>query len=174
MSVQDLHEEFEFRGIDPADPGEADEAVEIEQICFPPHEACSEKDMKSRIKAAPELFLAAIHRKTGRMAGFLTGIATDERAFRDVFFTDVGTHKPEGKNIMLLGLDVRPEYRSRGLGRELVSVYSKMARARGKQRLVLTCSDDKVGMYTGFGFRDLGISASEWGGESWHEMEKNL
>ena len=26
-------------------------------------------------------------------------------------------------------------------------------------------------MYKKFGFRDLGESASEWGGEKWHEME---
>ena len=32
---------------------EADTAVRIEQICFPPHEACSEKHMKERIAKAP-------------------------------------------------------------------------------------------------------------------------
>lgn len=26
-------------------------------------------------------------------------------------------------------------------------------------------------MYKKFGFRDLGESAFEWGGEKWHEME---
>ena len=26
-------------------------------------------------------------------------------------------------------------------------------------------------MYKKFGFRDLGESASEWGGEKWHDME---
>ena len=36
---------------------EAEQAVRIEQVCFPPNEACSEKNMIERIKNAPELFL---------------------------------------------------------------------------------------------------------------------
>ncbi|MBR1854068.1 MAG: hypothetical protein IJ794_13160 [Lachnospiraceae bacterium] len=42
---------------------------------------------------------------------------------------------------------------------------------RGRNRLILTCHANKVKMYTKFGFRDLGESASEWGGEKWHEVE---
>ena len=70
-----LTERFEFRNIR---PGEADQAVMIEQICFPPNEACSEKNMKERIERVPELFLVAADKKTGKLAGFLNGIATDE------------------------------------------------------------------------------------------------
>ena len=38
-------------------PDEADQAVLIEQICFPPNEACSERHMKERIAKAPELYM---------------------------------------------------------------------------------------------------------------------
>jgi hypothetical protein len=76
---------------------EADEAAEIEQICFPPHEACSKENMKERVKTAPELFLVAIDRSTGKMAGFLNGLATDETIFRDEFFTDASLYNPKGK-----------------------------------------------------------------------------
>lgn len=44
-------------------------------------------------------------------------------------------------------------------------------RGRGGRRRVLTCHADKTKMYTKFGFRDLGESASVWGGERWHEMD---
>ena len=67
--------------------------------------------MIERIAAAPELFLVAIDKETGKIAGFLNGIATDEYYFRDEFFTDASLHNPGGRNIMLLGLDVLPEYR---------------------------------------------------------------
>ena len=33
---------------------ETDQSNTIEQICFPPHEACSEKSMVERIRAAEE------------------------------------------------------------------------------------------------------------------------
>lgn len=158
---------FAFRDIRPE---EADEAVEIEQICFPPNEACSEQHMKERIRKVPELFLVAEDKETGRIAGYLNGIATNERVFRDEFFTDVSLHEKEGASVMLVGLDVRPEYRGRGLAREIVARYAEREREKGRRRLVLTCHEEKVGMYEKMGFADQGISASAWGGVQWHEM----
>ena len=76
----------------------------IEQICFPPHEACSEKHMKERIAKAPELFLVAVDKETGRLAGFLNGLSTKEQVFRDEFFLDANLYDPAGECVMLLGL----------------------------------------------------------------------
>ena len=53
----------------------------------------------------------AVDKENGRLAGFLNGIATDEWSFRDEFFSDASLHRPAGKNIMLLGLAVLPQYR---------------------------------------------------------------
>ena len=78
-------EKFEFRTIRIE---ETEQAVQIEQICFPPNEACSREYMEERIKAAPELFLVAVDRETGKIAGFLNGLSTMETKFRDEFFTD--------------------------------------------------------------------------------------
>lgn len=158
---------FEFRDIRSE---EMDEAIAIEQICFPPHEACSPKAMRERIAAAPEFFLVAIDKKTGKMAGFFNGVATDELSFRDAFFTDISLHSAAGENVMLLGLDVLPEYRGRGLAREIVNQYIARQRERGGKRLILTCLDEKVEMYKKMGFTDLGIADSTWGNEEWHEM----
>ena len=113
-------ERFEFRDIRQE---EADQAVLIEKICFPPNEACSEKHMKERIGVTPELFLVAVDKTTGKLAGFLNGIATDEEKFRDEFFTDASLNNPKGKKVMILGLDVLPEYRGQGLAREIVRCY---------------------------------------------------
>ena len=156
---------FEFRTIR---QDEADEAVEIETICFPPNEACKREHMIPRIAAAPETFWIAADKD--RIAGFINGIATDEPVFRDGFFTDASLHDPDGRNVMILGLDVRPEYRGFGLGRELVRSFAEREKGR-RDRLVLTCLERLVPMYLKFGFRDLGISASVWGGEQWHEMD---
>ena len=162
-----LEARFAFRSIRPE---EAEQAIEIEQVCFPPNEACAPAHMRQRIEAAPQLFLVAADRETGRLAGFLNGLSTDEEAFRDEFFTDAALFDPAGKNVMLLGLDVLPEYRGLGLARELVYRYAEAERARGRRRLILTCLENKVAMYRRMGFEDLGLSASVWGGEAWHEM----
>ena len=81
---------------------------------------------------------------------------------------------PEGKNIMLLGLDVLPEYRSQGLARELVRRYLERECGRGRKEIILTCLESKVAMYEKFGFKDKGIAQSTWGGEEWHEMSVSI
>ena len=89
-----LHHRFAFRYIRPE---EADQAAKIEEICFPPNEACSAKMMKERVAAAPDFFLVASDRETGRLAGFLNGLATDEEALRDEFFKDAALHDPRAE-----------------------------------------------------------------------------
>lgn len=165
--ITDFSTKFEFRDIHPE---ETMQAVEIEQICFPPNEACSEKHMSERIAAAPELFLVAVDKETGQIAGFLNGLSTMEEKFRDEFFTDITLYNPTGKNVMLLGLDVLPEYRGQGLAREIVRQYCIREKKNNRRKLILTCLDSRVEMYLKFGFRDDGMANSVWGGEAWHEM----
>lgn len=164
---ENLHNGFEFRDIL---QGETAQAVAIEQICFPPNEACSEKMMRERIAAVPELFLVAVDKSTGKLAGFLNGISTEEASFRDEFFTDAGLYRPEGGTVMLLGLDVLPEYRGQGLAREIVFQYMRREREKGRKKLILTCLESKCRMYEKMGFQNQGIADSTWGGEKWYEM----
>ena len=140
MSTNNM-DRFEFRCIRPE---ETQQAIEIEQICFPPNEACSPKSLTERIKATAETFLVAEDKETGKLAAFLNGVPTD--------------------------VDVRPEYRMQGLGRELVSRYCQREAQKGRKKLFLTCLDEKVKMYEKFGFTDLGQANSTWGGEAWHAM----
>ena len=163
-----IHEKYEFRNIH---KDEIEQAAEIESICFPPNEACTYEHMESRIKKASDLFLVVVDRETGKIAGFLNGLATDREHLTDDFFTDANLHDPEGVNIMLLGLDVLPEYQHQGLARKLMEQYKERERARGRKKLILTCLPDKVEMYKKFGFKDHGIGDSVWGGEAWHEMD---
>lgn len=162
-----LHEKFLFREIKGK---ETDAVAEIERICFPPNEACSYEHMRDRVEGAPELFLVAVEKNSGKIAGFLNGLATKENEFRDEFFVDASLHDPEGENIMLLGLDVLPQYRGMGLAREIVYQYVCREKVRGRKHLYLTCLESKVKMYEKFGFEDLGLADSTWGGEQWHEM----
>ena len=155
MNQQELDTRFEFRTIEPE---EIEEAITIEQICFPPNEACSAEAMRARVKVAADLFLVAIDKENGKMAGFLNGLATDDEILKDEFFTDASLHNPEGKNVMLLGLDVLPEYRSQGLARELVRRYLEREWGRGRKEIILTCLESKVAMYEKFGVKDMEVT----------------
>ena len=60
-----MTDNFEFRSIH---PDEVEQAIAIEQICFPPNEACSPKAMTERIAKVPQLFLVVIEdRKSTRL-----------------------------------------------------------------------------------------------------------
>lgn len=168
QSNKELHEKYKFRNIR---QDEIEQAAEIESICFPPNEACTYEHMESRIKNATDLFLVAVDRETGKIAGFLNGLATNQAHLTDDFFTDADLHDPDGANIMLLGLDVLPEHQHQGLARELMEQYKERECAKGRKKLILTCLPDKVEMYEKFGFEDHGIGDSVWGGEAWHEMD---
>ena len=171
MKEYNRMERYEFRTIRQE---EMEQGVAIELACFPPNEACSEKSMRERVQYAPELFLAAVDKETGKIAGTLNGLATNETKFRDAFFDEISLYDPEGENVMLLGLSVLPEYRGRGIARALMEEYCRRERKNGRKRLILTCLQDKVEMYQKMNFHDDGISASTWGGEAWHDMTRDI
>ena len=162
-----INNTFELRSIK---PDEAEEAILVEQTCFPPHEVCSPDNMRERISLAPDLFLVAIDVKSGKMAGTLNGLSTGEKIFRDEFFVEAGLYDSEGENVMLLGLDVLPEYRRMGLANALVHEYIQREKKNGRKKLILTCLEEKIKIYRKMGFTDLGPANSTWGGEQWHEM----
>ena len=134
MTKAELSELFTFRNVKEE---EADQTIEIENICFPSNEACTPEAMAERASQAQETFLVAVDKKTDKIAGFLNGIATDEDVFRDEFFTNITLHNKNGKNIMLLGLDVLPEYRGQGLAREIMERYLAWEKGQGRKRVVL-------------------------------------
>ncbi len=160
-------EKYAFRSVLPE---EAEQTARIEQICFPPNEACSREHMLQRVSMWPDMFLAAVDRDTGLIAGFVNGLSAAEPVFRDEFFTDPSLHRPDGRSLMILGLDVLPGHRRQGLGTELMKRFLGMARERGTREAILTCHEEKVEMYRKMGYADLGLSASQWGGVRWHEM----
>ena len=166
-----LLKDYQFRA---ARFGEVERINEIERICFPPNEACPEEEMYRRVAAMPEQFLVVVDRATGEIVGFLNGLASDEKKFRDEFFVDVTLHDPAAQTEFLMGLDVVPEYRGKGLARELMRLYGIRAQVKGRIRMVLTAHEEKIGMYEKMGFTDLGLSGSVWGGNPWHEMEIRL
>ena len=160
-------ERYEFRYIRPE---EAEEACDIEEECFPGAEYCSREEITERVVKTPGSFYVAKDRETGRLAGFLTYVATDEATVKNEFFTHPELFEPEGENAVILGLDIRPAFQRRGIGTALMRKFCEEKRREGRKKIILTCHDDKIPMYERMGFRNQGISGSDWGGEIWNEM----
>ncbi len=149
---------------------EAEQAAEIERICFPPNEACAHDDMIKRAAVIPRMFVVAVNDNMGTLMGFINGLATNETSFRDDFFTDPSVHDENGKQVMILGLDVLPEYRHQGVASALMKAFLQKAKDEKRNFVLLTCHESKIDMYEHMGFTDLGLSRSVWGGVPWREM----
>lgn len=44
--------------------------------------------MYLRVEKAPEMFLVAVDKATGKIAGFINGLSTNETVLRDEFFPE--------------------------------------------------------------------------------------
>jgi len=149
---------------------EATQASLLEETCFLKEEACDLEMIEDRIGKAQDMFLVAVEKESNQLIGMLTGIATNEEKFKDEFFYDASLHRKEGKNVMLLGLEVLPQYQGQGIAKDLMDTYLKNMKARNKEKAYLTCHDTLIPLYEKMGFINLGLSASSWGGSQWYDM----
>ena len=61
-------------------------------------------------------------------------------------------------------------YRRQGIASALMSAFLRQAKSEGRDFVLLTCHEAKIGMYEHMGFKELGLSNSVWGGVPWREM----
>ena len=95
---------------------------------------------------------------------------SSSEVFLDAFFTNASLQEENAKNCYLLSLEVRPEYRGRGIASQLMNRYQDKEKARGTERIYLTCHEHLIPFYEDFGYEHIGPSPSTWGGEPWEDM----
>lgn len=140
----------------------------IEEKCFPKAEAASLKSFFERFMAFPECFLVA--EMDGTVVGHINGCVTSYEKLEDALYHNAALHEPEGPWQTVFGIAVLPEYQHRGIARALMEHFKENARNRGKQGILLTCKDEKVGFYESLDFIYDGVSGSEHGGARWNDM----
>lgn len=157
--------EIQIRNIRPED---LTQAVQVEQLCFPPLEAAGEEALKKRIEAFSDCFFVAEHQ--GRIVGFINGCVTNEKTIRDEMFENASLHLPGGAYQSVFGLDVIPEYRNQKIAENLMKHLIEDARERGRKGLILTCKEHLIHYYERFGYVKCGVSESVHGGAVWYDM----
>ena len=68
------------------------------------------------------------------------------------------------------GLNTLPDYRRQGVAAALMNALLDAARAEGRRGAALTCKQALIHYYEKFGYRLLGLSASQHGGAVWYDM----
>ena len=143
----------------------------LEAACFPPAEAAGEQAFAYRISTFPERFFVA--EKDGKIIGMVNGCGSSLPVIEDALFEPQG-HEPNGKNQMIFGLAVLPEYQRQGIGAVLLNHLIDWSKKKGLEQVILTCKEEKLPYYSKFGFENRGISASCHGGALWYDMVLKL
>lgn len=160
--------EYRIRNATPAD---LDAVTAVEAACFPAAEAAPRTAFAYRIAAFPERFFVA--EANGQIIGLINGCASSLPVIEDALFEPQG-HEPDGKNQMIFGLAVLPEYQRQGIAAALMEHLIAYARQTGMQQVILTCKEEKLAYYSKFGFQNHGVSGSVHGGAVWYDMILDL
>lgn len=153
-------------------PKDLDECFAVETSGFPPEEAATRATIKLRMEMFPEGFLVA--QIDGRVVGILNSGATNKDDISDEELKQLIGHHPDGRNMVVFGLAVLPEYRKQGIARGLMTRFVEETRQRGKESVLLLCKENLIGYYERMGFTHVGLSKSIHGGAEWHQMRLAL
>lgn len=149
-------------------PGDIDEIVYIESVCFPAAEAAGRCELRQRAETFPDSFFVAMENDT--VVGFINGAVTDRRVIEDVMFENPALHQPDGAYQSIFGLDVIPQYRRHGIAAALMNRLIGEAKSCGRRGLILTCKYGLIPYYERFGYVNSGVSGSVHGGAVWYDM----
>lgn len=148
---------------------DVDAVAAVEKECFPPAEAATREEFAERILHYGNHFWLMFD--GDKLAAFVDGFVTDATDLTDEMYERADMHNEAGAWQMIFGVNTMPEYRRRGLAGELIRCAIDNAGEAGRKGLVLTCKDELVHYYAGFGFKDEGITdKSTHGNVAWHQM----
>lgn len=148
---------------------DVDAVAAVEKECFPPAEAATREEFAERILHYGNHFWLMFD--GDKLAAFVDGFVTDAQDLTDEMYERADMHNEAGAWQMIFGVNTMPEYRRRGLAGELIRCAIDNAGEAGRKGLVLTCKDELVHYYAGFGFKDEGITdKSTHGNVAWHQM----
>ncbi len=142
--------------------------AQAEKVSYPMAEGASEESIRLRFNAFPGRFW--VIEDNGRLAGFINGMASDEKNLADEMYDEPGMHSESGEWQMIFSVVTVPEYRCRGCASKLMNRVISDVREQGKRGIVLTCKEGLIPFYSRFGFKNEGISQSVHGGAVWYQM----
>ena len=149
-----------------------DRCYAIESTAYAGDEAASREKIGKRIEIYPEGFLVLEFK--GEIAGLINSGATDNVQLSDEEFKELTGHDPNGKKIVIMSVAVHPEFQGKGFAGKLIIEFIDRMKAMAKTEIFLICQTGLIDMYSRYGFEYIGVSASEHGGLSWHEMSLSL
>ncbi len=145
---------------------------EIESVSYSGDEAATKSKILKRITTYPEGFI--VLENGSEILGFINSGATHTVELSDEDFKELIGHDPDGEHIVVMSMVVHPDYQRNGYASMLLKHFTQEMKTSGKTDIYLICQSNLIDMYAKHGFQNLGLSDSDHGGMSWHEMSLSL
>lgn len=145
-----------------------DAITALESRCFPPGEAADRKAFELRLRSFPQCFRLA--EADNAIIAVINGMTTDSRDLTDEMYEGTSHFVPDGKWLMLFGVETAPEFRKQGVASLLMAHVIEQNEQSGRSGIVLTCKEELIPFYERFGFVSEGVSESVHGGAVWYQM----
>ncbi len=142
--------------------------ADLEKACFPPSEAAPIESFDKRLKVFPNHFWLLYEGNT--LLSCVNGFVTNEETLTDEMFDHADMHDENGSWQMIFGVLTHPDYRNRGYATILLKRAIEDSKTQNRKGVILTCKSALIPFYARVGFIDEGVSVSEHGGATWHQM----
>lgn len=149
-----------------------DAISEVENICFPPTQACTKEQFEKRLTYYPNHFW--LWEQEGKIIAFADGFCTNQEELTDEMYEEASLHNEKGAYQMIFGLNTLPNYRKKGYASKLIQTIIKQSKAEGRKGVILTCLEEKIPFYEHLGFENQGVSSSVHGDVCWYQMIRRL
>ena len=160
---------IEIRRVERSD---IDSCYMLEKLCYDEFEVAPRDFIEKRIEIYPDGFYVA--EVDGVVVGMVNSGATHRDDVTDEGLKYLVGHVRNGCNGVVFSLAVHPDYRGRGIGRQLVERIIEVAEQKQKQRLLLVCRKSLIGFYESIGFSCSGPSSARFGDRLHFQMEYAL
>ena len=149
-----------------------EELIQLERKCFTPEEAASKEAFQYRLEHYPQWFFQV--EKEGKIIAHCDGCVSKEPYIKEEMYQAGNEYGSEGKNLLIFGLVVHPEFQMRGIAAELLEYVVRTATERKLETVAFTCRERLISYYERLGFTKMGVSESVHGGIKWFNMRKIL
>jgi len=144
----------------------------LEGKTFPEEEAACKENIEIRLRKFAEGFI--VGELDGEIVAHINSGSTNQEDITDEEFKELIGHEDGGKNIVIFSVAVDPIHQKKGIAKMMMKEFIEVSRKMRKEKILLLCKENLMGMYERMGYRKIGISASTHGGAVWYEMEQIL
>lgn len=145
-----------------------DQCTALEQCCYAEQEAATREHIAKRIETYPDGFFVA--EVQGEVIGMINCGATHMDSITDELFMQLAGHVRNGKHSIIFSLAVHPDYRGKGIARELINLVIKASEKKEKQSVHLLCKEPLIDFYQHLGFGSVKLSSNSFNNSSWYEL----